>query len=1225
MTCAEARALEASILESINGTEQELDDAGAELIDDPAHKQLWQQRINALQDELAALGVRLQGARDQIAAQCPDDLQSISITFDTHSENKNADTVLHVFVKNRSNTSSTPERQRDFFSNLAAWQRHAELGTADKNPYLGFGESLGQGMSFDAGSSHTFDIPLRATPIPMQEIVLPVVNVHILPNGNDRWMFSYTVTFVFNDGRSFSATSDTDGVTGIILDQNQNNRNHSGICIENPFVPPPVPWKPQTDAVLTRVTLAFATHKGDGSNKNADTRLNIHIANRLGPTSAQDIAVSLDVLQGTEFEEDSLHTVDFSVDDLPLAGPPVPLRDIVLPVVYLDIAPTGNDRWAFDYQVTYFFSNGQRFSSRTNGVVLDQHHHKHAGVYQGDPFPTVTPPPSARNDLTGPAIDHLDPPKRISLSYLQRRLDEFVNHRQGVGSQDPPIRRIRLHHSGVYGSTLPESSYDLQSITADPPPPGTVTAPSFKERVTWESSPTSIGRLDDLYFINLNTKAIAVTIDLLHLGDPAPLTVFIDFDVGSGHDTGGGNAMNFHEFNIRFQFTLAFNGAHQRVDVLRWMDQVHDLDQLDKFVNVKVVTPHTTDPGGIVQRKARAQIFETLRKPDPFDGTTMRDRINAVVNSWLLGETLDGPNGCTVQDVGFDGDELVISYTGPRQTFAPAQPADWPPAGFSPGRLANIDHIVVLTMENRSFDHLLGYLSLPPAKGGMGRTDVDGLQGDEANVANGVVCPSFPLPPGDTIFPPDPPHGYEPVAKAINGGKMDGFAQSYADAHGQAVAPRIMGYHTAANVPVYDLLARDFAVGHRWFASHPGPTFCNRFYELTGRLNIDPDSFWEYDNSSPPRPVFTPTILDALTNQGVSWKYFEQHYCFLRLFEHHTFDETNIVAFDDPVLGFVNLARVGALPSVSFIDPHYIELPPDGSCDGPPADINEGQRLVHRVVEAIVTSPQWNRTLLLITYDEHGGFYDHIPPPAATKVSPESLGTFGVRVPTFVVSPWVQGGSVFGHDGLEFDHTSIPKTIARRFLHEHPPYLSARYAAANDLSSVVGDAPRPGPFLPFIPYNLDYVTSKLRLEVQGSSPSPGAILQQGEPKPMTGQQFSLEDAGGGLFYIRTHTGGLYLTADQNLDVRQDVKHRTGANPDPQRWRFASSAITMLDANKFTISNAAFPGKVLQPAGNSNTPGIPVVLGDPIGVGFHNRNKWAATSPLLPGGWSGFPT
>jgi hypothetical protein len=939
-------------------------------------------------------------------------LKSISITFNTRNDDKDGDTILHVFVKNRRNDSSTPDRQQDFVSNLAAWQRHADLGTAEINPYLGFGESLGQGTEFDDPSSQTFDIPLRATSIPFEEIFLPVVNIHILPNGNDRWMFSYTITFVFDDGRSFTRTSDTDGVTGIVLDQ--NNRNYSGVCAE--FRSLPAPSKPQTGAVLTRVTLAFSTHD---DNKDFDTQLNVHIANRLSATSNQDIAVGLNLLTGTEFQEGSLHTIVFGEGALPLSSPRVTLRDIVLPVVYVNIVPNGNDRWIFDYQVTYEFSDGHTFSSRTNGVILDQNHHKHAGVYQGDPFPAVAPP--GKPVLTGPAINHVATPndngKPISLSYVQRKLAEFVNNRQNLGAQYPPyppIKRLRLHNSGTYGSTLPESYYDLQSITANPPPPGTITAADFKEGVTWVSSPTSIGPqssfagLGDVYFNDINSQTITVKIDST---SPTPLTIEIDFETGGPEEILGSTlgSMNFDKFFIRLALTL-FDKANQKIDVLSWMDDIHDdIDLLDRFIHVEVVSEHGFDFGGKFQKTARKTIFDKLGEKDPFDGTTLRDQINAVVSSWLLGGVLEGPNGCKVQNVHIQGDDLVISYTGPQHTFAPAKPAGWPTFDFSPGNLANIDHIVVLTMENRSFDHMLGYLSLPPAKGGMGRTDVDGLKGGEVNLANGVKCPSIPLPPGDTILSPDPPHGYEPVFKAINSGKMDGFAQSYADARGPAVAPRIMGYHTAANLPTYDALARDFAIGHRWFASHPGPTFCNRFYELTGRLNIDPDGFWEYDNSSPPRPVFTPTIFDSLSDQHVSWKYFEHGYCFLRNFEHHTFDVTNIVSFDDPVLGFVNLARSGALPSVSFIDPHFIELPPDANCDGPPADAKEGQKLVQQVVEAVVTSPQWAKTLLIIVYDEHGGFYDHVPPPTATKVSPESLGTYGVRVPAFVVSPWVRG------------------------------------------------------------------------------------------------------------------------------------------------------------------------------------------------------------------------
>jgi hypothetical protein len=522
--------------------------------------------------------------------------------------------------------------------------------------------------------------------------------------------------------------------------------------------------------------------------------------------------------------------------------------------------------------------------------------------------------------------------------------------------------------------------------------------------------------------------------------------------------------------------------------------------------------------------------------------------------------------------------------------------------------------------------------------GGLARQDVDGLKGGEFNMLNGQKCPLFPFRAGETIFAPDPPHDTEPVLLAINGGKMDGFAQSYANLRGNAVGPNIMGYHTAATVPVYDALARDFAIGHRWFAPHPGPTFCNRFYELTGRLNIDPWGFWEYSNSSPLRPVFTDTIFDKLSEQGVSWTYFEHYYCFLRFFERHTYDATNVASFDDPIFGFEALAKGGKLPSVCFIDPHFVELPPDGNCDGPPADVKEGQKLVKRVVEAVVASPNWDKTLLIITCDEHGGFFDHVPPPPAAKVAPELVDTYGVRVPAFVVTPWVQGGSVFGHDGLPtqalyFDHTSILKTVARRFMSRNPPYMGPRYAAAHDLSEVLGNTMRPSEFRPFIAYNLAYGTQNLA--VQGASVAAGAPIVQNPADKNPEQEFRFEDAGDGFFFIRTLAGNMYLTVDMPaganagpgtmLRVKQDVKYPvSGATPrdrNLQRWKLFAGTSAILGQNDFTISCAAVPSKVLQPLGNSGSRGTAIVIADPSPtLSVHQlRNPWHVTSPLLGSG------
>ena len=137
-------------------------------------------------------------------------------------------------------------------------------------------------------------------------------------------------------------------------------------------------------------------------------------------------------------------------------------------------------------------------------------------------------------------------------------------------------------------------------------------------------------------------------------------------------------------------------------------------------------------------------------------------------------------------------------------------------------------------------------------------------------------------------------------------------------------------------------------------------------------------------------------------------------------FERHTFDHQNVVSYNDPEYGFAHLALSGGLPSVTFIDPHFKDFPPNSFCDEPPSDIRNSQKFIDDLVGIVRASPNWEKTLLIITYDEHGGFYDHVPPPAAAQVSPELPKTTGLRVPTFVVSPWIKRGSVFGHDSSNY-------------------------------------------------------------------------------------------------------------------------------------------------------------------------------------------------------------
>jgi Phosphoesterase family/Ricin-type beta-trefoil lectin domain-like len=374
----------------------------------------------------------------------------------------------------------------------------------------------------------------------------------------------------------------------------------------------------------------------------------------------------------------------------------------------------------------------------------------------------------------------------------------------------------------------------------------------------------------------------------------------------------------------------------------------------------------------------------------------------------------------------------------------------------------------------------------------------------------------------------------------------------------------------------------------------------------------------------------------------VTWTYFEDAYCTLRLFEHYTFDHTNVVDVNDPVHGFFTSAQTGQLPNVSFIDPHFVDVPPGSNCDEPPSDIAAGQELVQRIVDAVIAGPAWDKTMLVIVYEEHGGFYDHVPPPAAARVSADlPITTYGVRVPAIVVSPWVRQGGVFGHDAgpgghpsaLVFDHTSILKTIVRRFLGAHPPFMGDRFAAASDLSAVMLGQPRQPQFRPFIPYTLQFAASNLMLAVPPGNHAPGTALVQSTKNGAAEQEFCFEDAGGGFVYLRSRPDNLYLTAEPkgvggaSPTVFQDVKYGTEPGtppqqrPELQRWLVTHVGPPTIQAeHDYVVSNQAHPNLHLQPI----TPGqaeSAVVLGPPSGPihGFGGHTTWRVTSPLLSDG------
>jgi hypothetical protein len=1247
-------------------------------------------------------------------------LTSIKITFVTQSIvwglipqtglTAGNSAVVHVFVKNRSIDTSRPEGGSDFVSNVVAWKQSEADWDADKlagatvilerNPFLGAGFEL---ITMERGAhaqmpqtSAKLDLQLRGQqPVRSDEIELPVVDIHLFVASELQWQFSYTLDFGFDEGdlgeQHFTYSPQQEGIGSILLAD--DSPNYSGICSEL-AAQPTKPKQSSPPVTLVGVILDFGTHSDD---KAASTKLNVHIANRLSATQSQDIAVALDLLPGQHFLAHSAtvsgtNTVEFGEGFVPLSTQPVHLQDIVLPMVYITIAPTGADRWVFDYRVTYIFDNGQTFTSSTNGVCLNLTSSKHAGAYTGPAFPTYAPMPP-RSAVWQPTI--LPPkPKQIPLGLLRSKINTLVNTRPD------PIFWLRLHCTDDYGVNVGTQSYiELRTISADPPPPGTLSTPDYTEPVRWSRKPTSLGFLaHNAVFANVSSK---LTIGIEQPVTKAlPVTVRIVFDTtdqGDGAPIIGKNGWEVHEFWVELHLSLDWDPERKKLDVMRWAS---DLPNVTKdsdgaryykgelIVKVYIRTDDSTDFGGLFQGAMRDAIWDMLTTPAVITEHSMADQINDYVNAWLLGGMVRGDYPCVVTDAHVDShaDTFSVTYSGPR--YDPPVPADWPSGvDLTPGALSNIEHIIVLTKENRSFDHMLGYLSLPPELGGQGRMEVDGLKGGEFNNLNGVRCSTLRLARFDTIFSPNPPQDPQRTLRQVNGGRMDGFVETYADQDGALVAPSIMSYHTADTVPQYDALSRDFAVCHRWFASHPGSTFPNRYYELSGQPKLTPYFIWYTDNAEQLRdldfssrilPELALTIFDHLTDAGVSWTYFEHDYCFLRMFADHTFDDApKIVSFEDPANGFVALCRRGELPSVSFIDPPYIDLPPGAACDEPPSDVKNGQEFARRVVEAVVASPAWDKTLLIITYDEHGGFYDHVPPPRSAQVEEHLPDICGLRVPTFIVSPWVNAGTVIGHDGpkppvhvgpptpapaaphdpapaehaashetaspgveptffgpvapLHFDHTSILKTIARRFLGSYedpttqkPPYLGARYAAAKDLGPSLAVTPRRGPFRPFIPYTLVYEASQLTLEVQTSAP--GAACFQtaahpwGDPPNSLAQSqgFRLEDAGDGWWYLRTHDSTLYLTANAAMQVVQDHRYASDGsdgNPLAQRWKL-TPGITPAKTG-LTITNALYPTKALQPAGGSTAVNAPVVLGDPeVGTAAHVPNAWQVTSPLF---------
>ena len=312
---------------------------------------------------------------------------------------------------------------------------------------------------------------------------------------------------------------------------------------------------------------------------------------------------------------------------------------------------------------------------------------------------------------------------------------------------------------------------------------------------------------------------------------------------------------------------------------------------------------------------------------------------------------------------------------------------------------SGIEHVVVLMMENRSFDHFLGWL--PGADGkqaGLRYTDRYGVAHRTHHLTEFASCGH-----------PDPDHSYEGGRIQLNGGRCDGWLRSGLN------DPLAIGYYTQPDLPFLGQAAGHWTTFDRYFSAVMAETYPNRFYQHAGRTD-------RIHNSTDKCTL--PTIWDRLAEKGVSGTYYFSDIPFTALWYDKHLD------ISKPFEQFLTDAAAGTLPAVSFVDPRFEdEASGTSNDDHPHADIRAGEDFLNRVYDAVRTGPGWEKTVFVINFDEWGGFYDHVAPTRAPDVH-RSTSLRGFRVPALMISPLARRGHVSHH---VYDHTSILRMIEWRW------------------------------------------------------------------------------------------------------------------------------------------------------------------------------------------------
>ena len=395
-----------------------------------------------------------------------------------------------------------------------------------------------------------------------------------------------------------------------------------------------------------------------------------------------------------------------------------------------------------------------------------------------------------------------------------------------------------------------------------------------------------------------------------------------------------------------------------------------------------------------------------------------------------------------------------------------------------PGELSDIEHVVILIQENRSFDHYFG--TLPGVRGFNDTTvprSIFEQPGYPQEGYGGVLLPFHPEggpQPGERCFP-DITHSWVPQHESWNGGAMDGFVKAHLATDGPEAGPATMGYYERTDVPYYHALAEAFTICDNYHCSVIGPTYPNRLYAMSAW--IDPNG----ENGGPLvkteedfdflRGRFTWTTMpEQLSAHGVSWKVYNGAALgyednVLEYFKNFQTDAELTARGINPVYphDFIKDISHGELPQVSWINTSLLETEHPGY-----SSAKVGEFVVESLIARLHKHKMWENTVLFVTWDENGGFFDHVAPLVAPPRTPGEyltvpdidndyggiLGPIGLgfRVPLLVISPFSRGGFLCSE---RFDHTSLLRFLETRFGVEVPNLSEWRRENTGDLTGAL--------------------------------------------------------------------------------------------------------------------------------------------------------------------------